>query len=93
MSCGFDPAQFWALTPRELSLHFAGARERLIRDHNENMSLAWHIARLNAYAPQKAREFPQLASLLHSDRPKVAPKQSADEQIAVLKGIFAVRRR
>lgn len=57
------------------------------------MSLAWHIARLNAYAPQKAREFPKLDSLMHRDGSKVAPVQSADEQIAVLKGIFAGRKR
>jgi len=93
VSCGLDPARFWALTPRELSLHVAGARERFIREHNENMSLAWHVARLNAYAPQKAREFPKLESLLHSEGPKPGPVQSVEDQIAVLKGIFAGRKR
>jgi hypothetical protein len=57
------------------------------------MSLAWHIARLNAYAPQKAREFPKLETLLHSDTPTKTRQQSADEQIAVLKGIFSGRKK
>lgn len=57
------------------------------------MSLAWHVARLNAYAPQKAREFTKLEELLHTDTPIQARQQTADEQIAVLKSIFGGRRR
>jgi len=57
------------------------------------MTLAWHIARLNAYAPQKARDFTKLDSLLFSEEPARKSAQPIEEQIAVLKGIFAGRRR
>ena len=93
MSCGLDPARFWALTPRELSLHVAGARERFIRDHNELMGLAWHIASLGAFAHHDPKKLPKLQTLLHSDKPASPRAPSADEQIAVLKGIFGARRR
>lgn len=39
------------------------------------MSVAWHTARLTAYAPQKAREFIALEKLLHVPERK-APQQS-----------------
>lgn len=93
MACGFDPAQFWALTPRLLSLHVAGARDRFIREHNERMSVAWHTASLSAYAYHQPKKLPKLETLLHSDASKAPREQTAAEQIAIFKGILAGRRK
>lgn len=71
----------------------AGARQRFIRDHNELMGLAWHMASLNAYSTHDPKKMPKLTTLLHSEKPATARAQTADEQIAVLKSIFGGRRR
>ena len=71
----------------------AGAHHRFVREHNDRMGLAWHAATLNAYAHHDPKKMPKLDTLMHSDSPIKARKQSATEQIAVLKGIFSGRRR
>jgi len=48
-----------------------GHRQR----HNMLMSIAWHTARLTAYAPQKPREFIPLKKLLQEPEKK-APTPS-----------------
>jgi hypothetical protein len=46
VSVGFDPDQFWRLTPRLYVSHMQGARKRLEREHNERAWLSWHTAYL-----------------------------------------------
>jgi len=47
------------------------------------MELAWTMARLNAYAPEKARQFVKLESLLHRED-KRPQRQSWETQAAIL---------
>lgn len=45
------------------------------------MQLAWTMARLNAYAPKKGRDFTKLEKLLVTDAP--VKRQTWQEQLAV----------
>lgn len=54
---------------------------RFKREHNERMSLAWHIAALNR-TPQK-KKLPSLRSLMIRERAKVP--QSWQQQLAIAK--------
>lgn len=38
--------EFWALTPRQYMLHMTAARERLEREDENRIELAWHTAHL-----------------------------------------------
>lgn len=69
-------------------LHVAGKRANMVRDHNEQMSVAWHIG-----AFIRIKDMPRLASLMHSDKPRERQHQTPEEQIAVFKGILAGRRK
>lgn len=44
MAFGETEDRFWTLTPRQIARHFAGARRRLRREHNERMTAAWYTA-------------------------------------------------
>jgi hypothetical protein len=77
-----------------MSVYLKGATERRRVEHNDRMSLAWHIARLNAYAPQKSDKFPKLADLQASrSGAQAKPKQTADQQIAAARAWMANRNR
>lgn len=83
MEAGQSPAHFWALTLRELQAVLDGAAAALRRQHNERAWLAWHTARLTAYAPQKARDFQKIETLMHGARPAPRRRQTPEEQIAI----------
>lgn len=87
MSVGFDPAGFWALTPRELETLYNGARKRLEREHDERAWLAWHTAAL-----YRTKEMPRLDKLtIRRERSKTWEEQLA-AVIAYDKRINAMQR-
>jgi hypothetical protein len=61
-------------------------------EHNDRMSLAWHVARLNAYAPQKSADFVKLDALLSKGAGAI-PKQSWQSQLASVEGWVKSRKR
>lgn len=69
------------------------ASQRLIREHNGRAWLAWQTAGLTAYAPAKGRDFIKLEALQATSEPTAKPKQTPEQQIAVLKSVMAARRR
>lgn len=56
------------------------------------MSLAWHVARLNAYAPPKATDFMKLDALLNKGASAI-PRQSWQSQLASVEGWVKSRKR
>jgi len=76
-----------------MQTYIRGAAERRRLEHNDRMSLAWHIARLNAYAPQKADRFTPLADLLSSPKSPQQHKQSPDQIMAAARVWMANRQR
>lgn len=46
MAAGFNPSDFWTLTPRLYVLHMDGARDRIERDIDMKNRLAWNTAAL-----------------------------------------------
>lgn len=64
-SLGFDPGQYWSLTPRELVVRSDGANLRLRREYNDRMTQAWWMARI-----MWASKPIDLDSLLISETPK-----------------------
>lgn len=77
---GFDPANFWNLTPREIAAHLDGAARRLRREHNNRAWLAWHAAALT-----RVKQMPKLESLMSVDRPEQS--QTWEDMLAVVKSI------
>lgn len=53
------PAQVWAMTTSELRLTLEGLAERSRREHERDVTLAWHIAAL-----YRSKSFPALNRLL-----------------------------
>lgn len=84
MEAGNDPARFWTLTPREVDRILQGVRNRLEREANERMSLAWHIVALD-----RARKLPKLETLLTTGgQRRLQRKQTPEEHIVAMKTIF-----
>lgn len=61
-----------------MALVFAGAADRLAREHQARMSLAWHTAAL-----PRLKKFPDLNSLMGVKR--TARRQTASEMDAIFK--------
>ena len=59
VAAGFEPAAFWKLTPRLYQVHMRGAHERMQREHDARVWLAWHTA----FLPQAKRK-PRYEDLL-----------------------------
>ncbi|MBP1849696.1 hypothetical protein [Rhizobium halophytocola] len=51
------------MTLREIKLVLDACAEKARREHDERAWLAWHTARLTAYAPEKPRNFIKLEKL------------------------------
>ena len=62
-------------------------------EHDGRMSLAWHTARLNAYAPAKSDKFIKLKELLHKDQNAKSLKQGWEAQLEATKAWMASRSR
>jgi hypothetical protein len=74
VSCGQDFRGFWQTPLREIHHVINGTVARETREHNSRAWLAWHIARVSVYPPEKASDFPKLQALLWGDKPKPKPK-------------------
>lgn len=59
------------------------------RDMDDAMSLAWHTASLNAFAHHQPKKMPKLETLVGGEKKK--RNQTGDEQIAMLKSLWAKR--
>lgn len=86
MKCGYDPESFWDQTSRSLTLAFEARAELNEIEHDQRMSLAWHIAALVRWPyPQKGRPvrpFPKLDKLLIGKRPRTPQTPEQMLQIA-----------
>ncbi len=72
---------------------FKGASERRIREFNDRMHQAWVGAQLTAYAPQKSDKFTKLDTLLHKPDAPTRTRQTPEQQLEVMRGILAGRKR
>ncbi|MBP1842011.1 hypothetical protein J2046_000255 [Rhizobium petrolearium] len=76
MEIGQDPETFWRLTFREIDIIIRGAQARQRNRFKALAWLAWHIAFMSRYAPDKARTFWKLEKLVTwksvADKPREA---------------------
>ncbi|MBP2465901.1 hypothetical protein CN204_17665 [Sinorhizobium meliloti] len=84
---GQDPARFWRLTVREITVILEGCANRLKRQHNERAWLAWHIEAL-----ARQTRLPKLKTLLHG-APAGKRRMSPEEIEAVARTWLASRQR
>lgn len=84
MAMGFEPDAFWDQTVRTITLAFQATTQRLEREHNERMSLAWHVAALS-----RTKKLPKLQTMLARSTVKRAP-QSWQQQLEIAKMWTAV---
>ncbi len=70
------------MTLTEISHCFDGAAKRLEREHNETAWLAWHVAFMSAYAPQKSETFFKLKNLLWGRKPTEQKPQDWRDSLA-----------
>ena len=79
---GMDPARFWQITMREVDRELNGAKKRINREQDMQMSAAWHTA-----AFQRVDKLPSLSEVL--SKPETSGrKQSPEEMFMAMKGIF-----
>lgn len=78
MGAGLPPDRFWDITPRLCVAEMEAARDRLQRDRDDRIELAWMVAALG-----RADRLPSLESLL--DRQVTAKPQTVEEQEAMLR--------
>lgn len=69
-----DLAQFWWMTPRDLSALFDGAEKRLAREQDARVELAWTVEVL-----ARQKRLPSLRDLLGRRRRKTVRRDPADE--------------
>lgn len=86
MSFGLDPDAFWHKTPREISLIFEGTNERLVREFNDRVTLAWRIAGLTRTA---AKNFPKKPDALFAKTSRTSARhpQTTEQMVAMAKMI------
>ena len=71
VEAGLEASRFWPLTYREIGIILEGARNRIIRERNDQMSLAWHIEALH-----RSKKLPRLKEMLR--RAPAAAKKAHD---------------
>lgn len=81
---GGDPDRFWRLTPRETQREFEAMGRKAENEHRARAWLAWNTATMPNW-----RKIPSLADFLQIKKsaPRIAPRQSADVQLAQMKAI------
>lgn len=86
MALGLSEDEFWRRTPRQLARTFEAHGRRLRRQHNEAMTLAWHVAAL-----PRMKTFPALAKLLVpiDGRPRRV-RQSPEQMLAIARMMAGV---
>ena len=79
MSLGLSEDDFWRKTARQVKRQFKAKSAQLRREHNERMSLAWHVAALPRY-----KKFPDLKKLLARETSAARrPVQTSEQQWAI----------
>jgi hypothetical protein len=79
LDCGFSYDEFWRRTPRETDLIFKGYEFNRLRQHNDAVALAWHVAGLS-----RSRKLPSLKSLIVQ---KPYRAQSWQDHLAIMKAL------
>jgi len=72
VSAGFDPEQFWSLSPRMYLAHMSGAADRIKREGRDRIEAAWTTAALS-----RADKMPRLAKILGEEPLKQRPEEVA----------------
>lgn len=75
---------FWQLTLREIDAILVGVNARLMRERNENMVLAWHIAAL-----ERQKKLPKLKDMM-AEKPR---RQTPEQMQEITRGWLAGRKR
>lgn len=83
VAAGFDPARFWAITPKEVNRELHGALRRREREADERMSLAWHVVALD-----RTKKLPKLETLLSGGGKRQPAQQTPEQHLIAMKSIF-----
>jgi hypothetical protein len=73
---------FWKLTLREIDAIARGSLAARRNAHNDRAWLAWTVAYLSTYHPQKSKDFVKLDKLRISDAPNLRKQTDWKEQFA-----------
>lgn len=76
--CGMPPAQFWAMTPYELSVHVAGKANGAKEQQKDLLTQAWLVAKF--VWTKKLPDLPKLLKGLDG-KPKRAKKNTSVEEL------------
>jgi hypothetical protein len=79
---GLSEDDFWRRTPRQIMRTFEAYVRKQQREHNERMSLAWHIAAL-----PRMKTFPSSPQKLFVKikDPRRRPRQTPEQMLAIAK--------
>lgn len=77
MAAGQDPALFWRITLREVSIVLKGAEAALRRRHDDAAWLAWHIEALS-----RTKKLPKLKEML-SAQPRKRRRMTPEEMVSM----------
>ncbi|WP_304615839.1 hypothetical protein [Paracoccus sp. (in: a-proteobacteria)] len=79
-AAGYDPAQFWGLTPRLYLAHMRGASDRMERKHKSRAWLAWNVAGLT-----RVEKMPDFDAFISGDAGKVEKSAQTAMRLATLR--------
>jgi len=77
VAAGLDPETFWRITPKEMSVHFAGAARRV---RAEQKRLGW--AAYQGAALSRTAKFPKFTDFMRDEKPKHGDPMSALRRLA-----------
>ena len=83
VSAGFNPSDFWGLSPRLYVAQMAGARDRMDQESNRAAWLSWHIAAL-----QRMETMPDAETFING---KAAGKQAQTPEVLSAMGLAMAR--
>jgi len=83
VSAGFDPSDFWGLSPRLYVAQMAGARDKMEQDAKRAAWLSWHIAAL-----QRMDKMPDANTFING---KAAGKQAQTPEVLSAMGLAMAR--
>ena len=82
VASGFDPARFWAITPKEVDREMLGAMRSREREADERTALAWYIVALD-----RTKKLPKLETLPTS-KTGGRQRQTPEQHLVAMKSIF-----
>jgi hypothetical protein len=83
VSAGFNPSDFWGLSPRLYVAQMAGARDRMDQEAKRAAWLSWHIAAL-----QRMETMPDAETFING---KAAGKQAQTPEVLSAMGLAMAR--